>query len=65
MLLDYRDEIVKLEDEKWDVILRHGECEFTVDRLAEIDTRLERLYGWLMAEKSKDSLEHLNRKLKS
>jgi G:T-mismatch repair DNA endonuclease (very short patch repair protein) len=65
MLLDYQDEIVKLEDEKFKVILRYGECEFVAERLASLDKKLERLYEWLAKEKSKDSLDRLNRKLMS
>lgn len=46
---DYKKEIQRLEDKKWDILLRHGQTVAAV-LWAPIDARLSKLYSWWVNE---------------
>lgn len=64
---DYNAEIVKLEDQKWNILLTKGE-KACADLWKPIDDRLNRLYVWktnhLMREGRERELPFHRRKLR-
>lgn len=45
IVFDFKKEISKLEDKKWDILLAHGQHVAAV-QWEPIDERLKKLYGW-------------------
>lgn len=45
VILDFREEITKLEDQKWNLMLRYGNNAVGAEWNA-IDAKLNRLYKW-------------------
>lgn len=48
-MCDFKAEINRLEDQKWDILLRHGQT-VAVIRWEKIDARLSKLYAWWVNE---------------
>lgn len=46
---DYKKEIKRLEDKKWDILLRHGQT-VAIVLWEPIDARLSKLYSWWVNE---------------
>jgi hypothetical protein len=46
VVISFKKEINRLEDFKWDILLKYGECEYTNLVFEEVNKKLERLYEW-------------------
>ena len=51
--------IDEYEQAKIDLVLKHGESEYVVRRVAELDARLDKLYSWAIRDLKE--LEELER----